>query len=164
MWGKDDIMQLKIGEKNYNIKFAYKPTLKARVLSKTAKAQAKLNTITDEELGGLEDLLLFIPEMLLVGLQNNHSDEFGYNIDTEEGKEEQLDKAFNIMDDFIDEGGDVRQLFEDLQEEMVTNGFLAKMFQEEQEKLKEQENNETPKIAEVPNLEPDVPRMIHVEN
>ena len=42
-------MQLKIGEKNYNIKFAYKPTLKARVLSKTAKAQAKLNTITDEE-------------------------------------------------------------------------------------------------------------------
>lgn len=151
MWGKDDIMQLKIGEKNYNIQYAYKATLKAKLISKTAKVQAKVSKITDDELEGLEDLLLFIPEILLVGLQKNHSDEFGYNIDTENGKEEQLDKVFSLMDPFIDEGGDVRELFNALQEELVVNGFLRKMFQEEQEKLK-QETTEIPQptVAETP--------------
>ena len=132
------IMQLNIGEKKYNIKYGYMPTLKAHLISKTAKAQAMFNKITDEDLGGLEEFLMFIPEMLLVGLQKFHSDEFGYDIETENGKSEQLAKVFNLMDDFVDNGGDVRQLFADLEEEMVTNGFLKKMFQEEQEKVQKQ--------------------------
>lgn len=144
-------MQLKIGEKNYNIQYAYKATLRAKLISKVAKAQAKLNKITDDDLEGLEDFLLIIPEMILVGLQKYHSDEFGYDTDTNNGWNEQLDRIFNLMDDYFDEDGDVRKLFEGLQDEMVTNGFLAKMFREEQEKLK-QETTEIPQptVAETP--------------
>lgn len=155
-------MQLKIGDKNYNIKFGYKPTLKSKLISKVAKSQANLNKITNDDLEGLEDFLLIIPEMLLVGLQKYHSEEFGYNIDTNEGKEEQLDKVFNLMDDFFDTDGDVRQLFEDLQEEMVANGFLAKMFREEQEKIAEN-LTEIPKAENVAQIQkteiPQIPKQ-----
>lgn len=142
-------MQLNIQDKTYNIQYAYKPTLKSKLISKVAKSQSKLNEMTDDELEGLEDFLLVIPEMILVGLQKNHSDEFGYNTDTNEGWNEQLDKVFNLMDVFFDNDGDIKKLFEDLQEEMVTNGFLAKMFREEQQKMKKEEVvTETPRIVE----------------
>jgi hypothetical protein len=89
----------------------------------------------------IEDMLLFIPEVLLVGLQKEHKKEFGYNLDTKEGYEENKEKVFGLVAEYLDSGDvDAIDLFNELQEEMTRNGFLKKMFEREVEKATEQAN------------------------
>lgn len=125
-------MKLKIGEKELNIKFGYKPTLKERLISRIVKISRTNGEDEVENMEKIEDLLLFLPEILLVGLQVYHED-FRYDYDTKEGKEEQLNKAFDLIDEYaLSEGADLMQLFNDLQEEMKTDSFLASLFQKEE--------------------------------
>jgi hypothetical protein len=133
------MMTVKAGKKEYKIKFAYIPTVKARILSKIQK-YSDLND-EDGELNfeKLEDLLSFIPEVLLAGLQYYHKDKFGYDYDTGEGKAEKLSEVYSIMDDYFDgEEADFLKLFNDLQEEMLKNGFLAVLFRKMNEEQTEQ--------------------------
>lgn len=135
-------MKLKIGEKELNIKFGYKPTLKEKIISKLMKFETAENK-NDAEL--LEEMLLFIPELLLAGLQV-HYEEYRYNYDTGEGKEEQLDKAFALIEGYLDEeDADIMELFRQLEEEMLQNSFLKKLFQQEKEK---QEEKMTPEVVD----------------
>lgn len=127
------MMTLKIGEKELKIKFGYKPTLKERVISKIVKI-SNVNSDSGVDLEKVEDLLLYLPEILLVGLQVCH-EEYRYNYDTKQGKEEQLDRAFDLVDEYATNGGDLMQLFSDLQEEMQTDSFLASLFQKEQKAI-----------------------------
>ena len=86
----------------------------------------------------VEDLLLFLPELLLVGLQVNHND-FRYDYDTKEGKEKQLAKAFDIVEEYMSgEDANVMQLFNQLQEALTQDGFLASLFRQETSKQKKQ--------------------------
>lgn len=127
-------MKLIVGEKLYNIKFGYKPTLKERVISKIVKLADINDENGDVDFEKIEDLLLYLPEILLVGLQVHH-EEYRYDYDTKEGKQEQLDKVFDIIEEYSSqENADLTQLFNDLQMEMKTDSFLAKMFQAEQKK------------------------------
>ncbi len=132
-----DMMTLKVGEKELKIKFGYKPTLKERVISKIVKV-SNVNSENGVDLEKVEDLLLYLPEILLVGIQIYH-EEYRYNYDTKEGKQEQLDKAFDLIDEYASNGGDLMQLFNDIQEEMQTDSFLVSLFQKEQ-KAVEAEN------------------------
>lgn len=143
-------MKLKIGENEYSIKFAYKPTLKERLVSRIVRV-AKTNSEDEiENMERIEDLLLFLPEILLVGLQVHHK-EFAYNYDTKEGKEEQLEKAFNLVDEYASsEGADLMKLFNDLQDAMKEDSFLASLFQKE-EKAVEAEETVQPKLEVVQN-------------
>lgn len=126
------MMTLNVNGKEYRIKFGYEPTLKSRLLSKITKVSIGAS---EGELEKVEDMLLFIPEFLLIGLQKEHSDEFGYNLDTNEGFEEQKAKAFSLVAEYMDEcDADAVALFNELQEEMTKNGFLKKMFEREVEK------------------------------
>lgn len=128
-------MKLIVGEKLYNIKFGYKPTLKERVISKIVKLADINDENGDVDFERIEDLLLYLPEILLVGLQVHH-EEYRYDYDTKEGKQEQLDKVFDIIEEYSSqENADLTQLFNDLQMEMQTDSFLAKMFQAEQKKV-----------------------------
>lgn len=128
------MMKLKIGDKELSIQFAYKPTLKERVISKIVKIANITAEDGETDIEKVEDLLLYLPEVLLVGLQMHH-EEYRYNYDTKNGKEEQLDKTFNLIDEYsVQEDSSLIQLFNDLQEEMQKNSFLAKLFQEEQKK------------------------------
>lgn len=131
------MMTLKIGEKELKIKFGYKPTLKERVISKMVKF-SNIGKDGDTDLRAMEDLLLYIPEILLVGLQVNH-EEYRYDYDTKEGKQEQLDKVFDLVDEYATNGGDLVALFNDIQEEMQTDSFLSSLFQQEK-KAEEAEN------------------------
>lgn len=127
-------MKLNIGEKELNIKFGYKPTLKERLISRIVKIgnNDSENKTDSENMERIEDILLFLPEILLIGLQVHHK-EYRYNYDTKEGKEEQLDKAFDLIDEYSSNGnGDLMKLFNDLQEEMKTDSFLAALFQKEE--------------------------------
>lgn len=126
-------MKITIDGKEYSIKFGYKPTLKERILSKVTKL-AKINdkdnadAIDPEK---VEDLLIFMPEFLLVGLQVNH-EEFRYDYDTHEGKKEKLAMAESLVEKYFEEGGDCSDLFDVLQGAMIEESFLAALFRKEQ--------------------------------
>lgn len=141
-------MKLKIGENEYSIKFGYKPTLKERLVSRIVRVARTNSEDEIENMERIEDLLLFLPEILLVGLQVHHKD-FEYDYDTKEGKEEQLNKAFDLVDEYASsEGADLMKLFNDLQDAMKEDSFLASLFQKE-EKAVEAEEVVQPKLETV---------------
>ena len=94
-------MQIKIDGKDYKIKFGYKPTLKEHVISKIVKFSRMSDENGDVDMEDLEELLLYLPEILLVGLQVHHED-FRYDYDTKDGKEDQLDKVFDLIDKYTE--------------------------------------------------------------
>lgn len=144
-------MKLKIGEKEYSIKFAYKPTLKERIISKFVKFADLSNGDKEAYFEKIEDLLLFLPEAVLVGLQVHHPD-FKYNCDTGEGKEEQLDKAFALVEEYMDgEDADVMAFFNQLQEALLQDSFLRSLFQKEQKKVEQIEEEIQPRPEVIQN-------------
>lgn len=129
------MMKIKVKDKEYTIQFAYIPTVKSRLLSRFAKMAVGMKNGAENNLEQIEDMLLFLPDVVLIGLQKFHSDEFGYNLDTNDGYEEAKEKAFSLVGDYVDTGDvDVTDFFTDLQEEMTSNGFLKKMFEREVQK------------------------------
>lgn len=131
------MLTIKVNDKEYTIKFGYEPTLKSRLLSRVAKMTVNMKQDAEENLEQIENMLLFVPEMVLVGLQKFHSDEFGYNLDTNDGYEEAKNKAFSLVGDYVDTGDvDITDFFTELQEELTANGFLKKMFEKEVEKAR----------------------------
>lgn len=142
-------MKLKVREKEYSIKFAYKPTLKEHIISKFVKFADLSNGDKEDYFEKVEDLLLFLPEAVLVGLQVHHP-EFKYNCDTGEGKEEQLDKAFSLVEEYMDsEGADVMAFFNQIQEALLEDSFLRSLFQKERKKAEEIEETVQPKLEVV---------------
>lgn len=138
-------MIIKIKNKEYKIKFGYKPTLKERIISKVVRFS---NITNENDLEKIEDLLLFLPELILVGLQVNHED-FRYNIDTGEGKEKQLEKSFNLIEDYLEEdNADILDLFVRLQEALTEDSFLSALFQKEQSSVKMQNKMVEAMVAE----------------
>jgi len=124
--------KIKIGKNEYSIYFAMQPTVQSGIVSKLAA----LETRKDWGVENFGDFLAILTELLLVGLQKNHKDEFGYNYLTGEGKDEALSKTFDLMDQFAedtDSDYDYTDLFADLNEELLENGFFKKLFQKEQE-------------------------------
>lgn len=128
------MLSLKIGDKELKVKFGYTPTLKERLISKFIGFSTVLGAEENLDLEKIEDLLLYLPEILLIGLQVYH-EEYRYDYDTKKGKDEQLQKVFELVDEYaLQDGADTMQLFYDLQEEMMTDGFLRSLFQKEQKK------------------------------
>lgn len=141
------MLKIKVNDKEYTIKFGYEPTLKSRLLSRVAKMTVNMKQDAEENLEQIENMLLFVPEMVLIGLQKFHSDEFGYNLDTNDGYEEAKNKAFSLVGDYVDTGDvDITDFFTELEEELTSNGFLKKMFEKEVEKA--QANSDSKKKAE----------------
>ena len=127
-------MQIKIDGKDYKIKFGYKPTLKEHVISKIVKFSGMSDENGEVDMEKLEELLLYLPEILLVGLQVHHKD-FRYDYDTKDGKEDQLDKVFDLIDKYTENSdSSVMDLFNGLQEALLEDSFLANMFRKEKAK------------------------------
>ena len=81
----------------------------------------------------------------------HHNDEFGYDYKTNDGYDEQFEKVSGILYDAIDTNEiNCMDLFADMQEEMMTNGFLAQMM-ESLERAQEQEKKKTPSKAKAKN-------------
>lgn len=141
------MMTLKIGEKELKIKFGFEATLKTRLLSRMANLEKEKR----EGVESMEDLMLFLPDVFLVGLQKFHSDEYGFNYETKEGKEEQIEKMFPLIEDYLDanEEEDAITLYSKMTEEMLQNGFLKSQFQKELEKAeKTEKKGKTPETSE----------------
>lgn len=125
--------KIKLGKKEYKIYYAMQPTVQSNLLSKIAQVEEK------EEWGidNIGELFTIVAEMLLIGLQKEHKDEFGFNYATGEGKDEVLTKAFDLLDDYSEsEDANFFDLYHKLQDELLENGFFAKMFRAEVEKAK----------------------------
>lgn len=132
------MLTLKIGEKELKVKYGYEATLKTRLLSRLAKNEAS----EENGMESAERMLLFLPEFLLVGLQKFHSDEYSFNYEKGTGKDEQIEKMFSLIEDYIDnnEEEDAITLYNALSNELVENGFLKSQLQKEVSKAKEQKN------------------------
>ena len=134
---------MNIAGKEINIKFGYKPTLKERIISKVVR----MSNITDEngetDMEKVEDLLLFLPELLLVGMQVHHKD-FRYDYDTKEGKQKQLEKSTDLVEKYMEsEDADIMEFFGKFQDALMEDSFLASLFR------KEQKAEEAEKVVEM---------------
>lgn len=146
-------MKLKIGENEYTIKFGYKPTLKEHLISKFVKMTNVHDADGEMDFEKVEDLLLFIPEAVLIGLQVHHKD-FRYDYDTKDGKEEMLNKAFDLVEKYMSgEEADAIGFFNQLQEALLQDSFLRGLFQKEQKKQEEAEARERAKLTVVETAE-----------
>ena len=136
-------MLFKVNDKEYQIKFGYEVTAKSKIMSLVAHEESKEFDIKDTEIattmmGAVEDTMNVLAKMLLVGLQRFHSDEFGYDYnETDLDKVESMHKVYDLLDTYFDEpDADFGKLYADLEEELVANGFLSKMFKEEMMRAK----------------------------
>ena len=118
----------KIHGKEYKVRFTYRTVCEGDILDKISDA-------TDFEglnIGGMiARISKATAELLLVGLQKYHSDEFGYKDDKE--KAQRLEEMLDLFDDYEDESTEEHEqsaatLFTDLQEELQKNGFLSAMM------------------------------------
>lgn len=119
---------LKIHGKEYKVRFTYRTVCEDDILDKISDA-------TDFEglnVGGMiAKVSKATAELLLVGLQKYHSDEFGYKDDKE--KAQRIEEMLDLFDDYEDESTEEHEqsaatLFSDLQEELQKNGFLSAMM------------------------------------
>lgn len=131
---------LKIREKELKVKYGYTATLKTKLLSRMAKEETEREST--EGMESAEKMLLFLPEFLLIGLQKFHSDEFGFNYETNEGKEEQIERMFLLIEDYFDSNNDADAitLYDALTEEMLKDGFLKSQFQKELDKAEKNQS------------------------
>lgn len=128
-------MKIKLNGKEYTVKFGYAPVVKNKIIPRLVGMEQQ-----GEGLEVIDNMLEFLPEFLLVGLQKFHADEFGFDFDDKEAKEKQLVKIYDLLDDYLDpeneEGGDLQSLYNDLSAEMEKNSFLSKMLAEEAQTAK----------------------------
>lgn len=112
----------------YKVRFTYRAICEGDILDRISEA-------TDfEELnvrGMIEKISKATAELLLVGLQKYHSNEFGYS--TDEEKNQRIEEMLDLFDDYEDESTEEHEqsaatLFSDLQEELQKNGFLSAMM------------------------------------
>ena len=121
---------IKIGKKEFNIKYGYEATVKNGIIK-------KLVSLGEENgnMESIEKILLLLPELLLAGLQKYHADEYGFDYKNPDQKEKQMARVYALLDEYFDgEDGDVEKLFGDLQNELLENGFLSKILRKESEK------------------------------
>jgi hypothetical protein len=131
--------KIKLGKKEYKIYFAMQPTLQSGLLPKIAAVES----VEAWGLDNIDKLFDLIAEMLLIGLQKEHKDEFEFNYLTGEGKGEMISKVYSLLDDYSEsEDANFFDLYNSLNEELTENSFFAKMFRQELEKAKAEQNSE----------------------
>lgn len=128
-------MKIKLSVKEYTVKFGYAPVYQNRIIPRIVGMGQQ-----GDELEAIDNMLGFLPEFLLVGLQKFHADEFGFDFDDKEAKEKQLVKMYDLLDDYLDpeneEGKDIMSLYDDLTAELEKNSFLSKLLAKEEQTAK----------------------------
>ena len=125
------MLNLKLGNKELKVKFAYEATVRSGIIKKMVAMDK--STDPDDNLDSIQEVLELIPEMLLVGVQKYHREEYKYDYETGDGKEENLSKMYELLDDYFDqEDSDFMQLLSSLRGEMLKDGFLSKLYHQEQ--------------------------------
>ena len=126
------MFSFKVSDKEYRVRFGYKVLSETNIIDKVVNLG-----VQNEDQFSIKSMISIVSELLLVGLQKYHSDEFGY--DTESEKQESMKKVYELLDTYEDEGTEENPqdgftMLENLQGELMENGFLLKMAQNATEK------------------------------
>lgn len=130
------MITLKVNNKDYKLVFGYGSLLKTDILDRIQNSNKE----------GLKGAISLLPELLLVGLQKRHKDEFGW--ETESEKEVALDKIYDLLDEYESESTDDNpqdgfMLLQQMNDELGKNGFLSRIM-----KMVEAENQNATKIPQ----------------
>lgn len=120
------MFSFKVGDKEYKVRFGYRVLCRTNLIDRVSNITQQ----RDPE-HSFQNMISTVAELLLAGLQKSHFDEFGY--DTDEEKATMLDKVYDILDQYEDEGTeenpqDGYTMFEKLQNELMANGFLSQIM------------------------------------
>ena len=133
------MLNLKLGKAQLSIRFGYEATVRSGIIKRLASISAEADDTFDK----MDAIMGIIPELILVGVQKFHKNEYGYDYKTNDGKEEALSKIYELLDDYFEEeDADFSKLLESLQNELMENGFLAKMYKGEVKEAKKREKKE----------------------
>lgn len=126
---------LKVNGNTYKVAYSYRTLVSSDILD---RIQDVLGDAEEGEtvFSKMKEMLKFVPELLLYGLQKNHKEQFGF--ETEEEKAAQLDRVYDLIDDYedehstdeVDEGEmkpDAFTIFTELMLELESKGFLARL-------------------------------------
>lgn len=132
------MVKFNVNGKEYKICFTYGTLGKTDVLDR----------IVNSNDSNLASVISTTAEAFLYGLQKHHSDELGF--DNEEEKEKMLDKVYELFDAYEEESTEddpknVYDLYQELQEELMKNGFLSRINQNLQKALEEQKATKVPR-------------------
>ena len=130
------MITLKVNNKEYKLVFGYGSLLKTDILDRIQNSNKE----------GLKGAISLLPELLLVGLQKRHKDEFGW--ETESEKEVALDKIYDLLDEYENESTDDNpqdgfMLLQEMNDELGKNGFLSRIM-----KMVEAESQNATKIPQ----------------
>ena len=130
------MITLKVNNKEYKLVFGYGALLKTDILDRIQNSNKE----------GLKGAISLLPELLLVGLQKRHKDEFGW--ETESEKEVSLDKIYDLLDEYENESTednpqDGFTLLQQMNDELGKNGFLSRIM-----KMAEAESQNATKIPQ----------------
>lgn len=130
------MITLKVNDKDYKLVFGYGALLKTDILDRIQNSNKE----------GLKGAISLLPELLLVGLQKRHKDEFGW--ETESEKEVALDKVYDLLDEYESESTednpqDGFMLLQQMNDELGKNGFLSRIM-----KMAEAESQNATKIPQ----------------
>ena len=135
------MFSFKVSDKEYRVRFGYKVLSETNIIDKVVNLG-----VQNEDQFSIKSMISIVSELLLVGLQKYHSDEFGY--DTESEKQESMKKVYELLDTYEDEGTEENPqdgftMLENLQGELMENGFLLKMAQNATEKTETKKPQKT---------------------
>lgn len=131
------MFSFKVGDKEYKVKFGYRVLAGTDLIERVSEISTRKNGKSV-----LQDMLQTLGELILAGLQKNHSEEFGYT--TESEKSEALNKVYDLLDLYEDESTEENPqngfiLFEKANDELMKNGFLSQMMKIGEEAAKKQD-------------------------
>lgn len=114
------MFSINVKNKEYKICFGYGVLCETDVLERIGNMGKNTKKINE--------MLKILPDVLLIGLQKKHSDEFGY--ETESEKSCAIKKVYDLLDDYEEENTEENpkngmELFQRMAEELEKNGFLS---------------------------------------
>ena len=129
------MLKLNVKGKEYILRFGYKVLAKTSLLADVVKMQDifKVGEDPDNEndsmLENLPKVIEINSNLVLAGMQK-YNDEFKVDYDDPASVKEGLEKVYDFMDDYMDEGENtVIDLFTQMVQELTNSGFLSKKSQ-----------------------------------
>lgn len=122
------MIKLKVNGAEYNLKFGYRVLAKTGLVGRVIEMRKLFSESGETTLvDNMPELVNLTSDLVLAGLQKFNPD---YKVDYDDSNsvKEALERLYDFMDDYMDDPDTpaVIDLFSDMVEELIDNGFLSK--------------------------------------
>lgn len=137
------MLVIKVKEKEYKIKYGYRALAKSGILKEVVGIQTRISDNGEENVTNIMDILPDVFDVLakavLAGLQKNNA-EYKCDYDLPSDVQTKMEAVYDLLDDYMEEEESlpIMDLFSELVEELLNNGFLSKKTEELEANLTEQ--------------------------